>query len=58
MTTSSNGISEGMHTDSMGVYLRDHISVWVHLGILVVGLITNPLIIIYLNKRRDIGSKF
>ena len=58
MTTSSDGISEGMHTDSMGVYLRDHISVWVHLGIFTLGLLTNPLIIIYLNKRREIGSKF
>ena len=49
--------TEGHSTDAgVGVILRDKVSVWVHLAITIVGFLTNPLIIVFLKKKK-IGSK-
>ena len=41
----------------MGKYIRHNISPWIHVTILILGLITNPMILIVLRKRK-IGSEY
>ena len=41
---------------STAEFIRDKVSVWVHLGILILGLISNPLILIILSRKKH-GSK-
>ena len=39
----------------IGAFFRDEVAVWGHLVILVLGFITNPLIIVVLSKKQ-VGS--
>ena len=55
MTNPSN-ITESETQFLLGVFLMHNVAVWVHLVIMIVGLITNPLILIVLSKK-PIGSK-
>ena len=55
MTNSSN-ITESETQFLLGVFLMHNVAVWVHLVIMIVGLITNPFILIVLRKK-PIGSK-
>ena len=40
----------------LGKYMLDEVAVWVHLAIVILGLITNPMILIVLRKK-TIGSE-
>lgn len=53
--TNSTLTLEQPHTTAS--YLRNEVAPWVHLAILLLGLIANPLIIVVLS-RKMIGSKY
>ena len=57
MTTPSQNVSKTTTEISIGEFMEYNVAVWVHLAIMIVGLITNPLILIVLRKK-NFGSKF
>ena len=56
-TLSENLINQNTSLLSVGEFMRDKVTVWVQLSIVILGLFTNPLVLIVLCRKR-FGSKY
>lgn len=55
--TATNTTAESDETLNYGIFIRDKVTVWVHLAILILGMITNPLVIVVLSSKQ-VGSEY